>query len=99
LAGTEDGANGPNQIQLLTDNKIAVISNLNSNALLFIDLQTGKVTPVPTSAPAVNLIPIKSRLGVAFLTTSPTAYWLARPGDQGPVISFVADLTSIASNQ
>jgi hypothetical protein len=99
LAGPDDGASGPDRIELLAGNRLAVVANLSASSVLFIDLQLAKSTSVPINAPAISLKPIKLRTGLAIVTAAPAAYWLVSNGPDGPVISLIADLAAIAGNQ
>lgn len=99
LAGADDGASGPSQIELLAGNRTAVVANSKANSLLFLDLQSSKIVSVPILGPAVSLRPVRSRTGLAAVTASPSAFWLVSGNLDAPLVSLIADLAALAGNQ
>ncbi len=99
LAGADDGASGPNQIEVLADNRTAVIGNSGASSLLLIDLQLGTSRSFPIFAPAVSMRTVRMRSGVALSTSGPPAYWLLGGEFGNPVLTMIADSALAANKQ
>ncbi len=99
LAGPEEGANGPNQIEVLADNRTIVVGNAGANSLLLIDVLRGTTTVLPTFAPVSAMRTVKMRSGVALATEGPPAYWLFGGEPAHPVLTLIADPAAVANQQ
>jgi hypothetical protein len=104
LAGPDNGVHGPNQIEVLAENRYALVANGNpangsSNSLLSIDLQAGGVTAFPISASASGIVPLINRAGLAVSSSAPEVFWLFGNTAGNPALSFVADVSQTAVGQ
>jgi hypothetical protein len=99
LAGSEEGANAPGHIELLRGGKTVVVANTKANSLLLIDLEKSTTSLVPIPASATDLKAMRQRGGIAITTSDPPAFWYLGDNTDTPVLSFIADMTAIASKR
>jgi len=89
LAGSADGANGPNRIEMIGGNQAAVVSNASSNQLLWVDMATGKVRLISMSY-LVSALHAVNGNPLVLVFSEPSAYWLLTQTAGGPSMTYVS---------
>jgi hypothetical protein len=92
LAGSADGASGPNRIEMIGGNQAAVVANTGSKPLIWVDMPSGKVSLVSMSYPVRALYAVHGN-PLVLVSSGPSAFWLLSQTAGGPSMTYISGLS------